>query len=161
MRAAQKEKTQAPADPALQEALAKAPMNMPHAVPPAAAAAPPTPKPPNGTAARPMISVEVDWEHIPMSEGQAVYAKLKEEFDKAGKILNARSMEHLEGYTCFMCNKSFRGRPGFVDHSFIDPETHLARLVECCGELCVINYNKFRINLRLQQNLVQAAAERE
>lgn len=107
-----------------------------------------------------MITVQVDWEHIPILEGQFAYGILKAEFEKAGRILNARSMEHLEGYTCFMCHKTFQGRPGFVDHSYLDPKTGLAKLVECCGELCVINYNKYRIQLRLEHNLEVAEAQR-
>lgn len=151
-------------DPALQEALAKAPMNMPQVVlSQAEAAVPPAthnPQAPNGSAAKPLITVSVDWQHIPMLEGQLAYSILKAEFEKAGRILNARSMERHEGYTCFMCHKAFKGRPGFVDHSFLDPLTGLAKLVECCGELCVINYNKYRINLRLEKALAQAELER-
>lgn len=158
-----------PKDPALQEALAKAPMNMPqvsatpHEVVPSAPAAAPsmtTHIPPNGAAARPVIVVNVDWQTIPMLEGQFAYGILKAEFEKAGRILNARSMERFDGYTCFMCHKHHLGRPGFVDHSFIDPLTGLAKLVECCGELCVINYNKYRIELRLAHNLEVAEAQR-
>lgn len=151
-----------PKDPALQEALAKAPMNMPQVVPSTAAVSFIAPIPPmNGTAVvKAAISVEVDWQTIPMPEGQHFYAILKAEFEKAGRILNARAMQQFEGYTCFMCHKTFRGRPGFVDHSYLDPKTGLAVLVQCCGELCVINYNKYRIQLRLEQSLEAAEAQR-
>ena len=148
-------------DPAVQEALAKVPMNMPQVVPTSPAAVPPTePHPSNGTAAEGVITITVDWQAVPIPEGQLAYAILKAEFEKAGRILNARTMERLEGYTCFMCHKHFQGRPGFVDHSFLDPDTGLAKLVECCGELCVINYNKYRIELRLAHNLEVAEAQR-
>lgn len=106
------------------------------------------------------IVVEVDWEHIPFQEGQQFYAHLKAEFERAGKILNARSMERTSGYTCFMCKKHFNGNPGFTDHSYVDPQTGLSPRVDCCGELCVINYNAMRINQRHQRDVVRAQQER-
>lgn len=106
------------------------------------------------------ITIKVDWDTLPMPEAQQFYASLKSEFEKAGKILNARSNAHFEGYTCFMCKKHFNGNPGFTDHSYRDPVTGLSPRVDCCGELCVINYHKLRIDMRTAQNIKQGAEER-
>jgi hypothetical protein len=148
------------ADPAIREAMAKAPMN-------AVASTEPGLLPvsyhiPNGKADYEPnhITIEVDWEKTPMQEAQQFYAHLKNEFERAGKILNARSMERTSGYTCFMCKKSFQGNPGFTDFSYIDPQTGLSPRVDCCGELCVINYNAMRINERHQRAVARAQQER-
>jgi hypothetical protein len=108
----------------------------------------------------PSIVIEVDWAHIDMPSAQQLYAHLKSEFEKAGKILNARSSERTMGYTCFMCKKHFAGNPGFTDYSYIDPATGLSPRVDCCGELCVINYHKFRIDMRLAENVKRGAEQR-
>lgn len=147
-----------PADPALREAMAKVPMNA--VVSNAEISLHAT-----GVTRDPLIEpseilVLVDWEHVPMSEGQKFYAYLKAEFEKAGRILNARSMERVSGYTCFMCKKHFQGNPGFTDYSYVDAKTGLSPRVDCCGELCVINYNAMRINERHQRSLAQAHQER-
>jgi hypothetical protein len=154
-------KIESPADPALQEALAKAPMNG---------------VTPNQTSQNlslhvtgithdqliepPRILVQVDWQNVPMLEGQKFYAHLKEEFEKAGRILNARSMERTTGYTCFMCGKHFDGNPRFSDHSYADPLTGLHPVIHCCGELCVINYNAKCIKERHDREMKQAAEQR-
>jgi hypothetical protein len=161
------EKQQVPADPALREAMAKVPMNAPLERGTIVAEVKDEVIPTEALPVYPVshfvdhITIEVDWEHIPMNEGQQFYAHLKSEFENAGKILNARSMERTSGYTCFMCKKHFAGNPGFTDHSYQDPATGLFPRVDCCGELCVINYNSFRINQRHQRELARAAAERE
>ena len=152
------EKQAAAADPALQEALARVPFTM---------------KPPQVEVLKSVIEqltnvgvqpsrilVEVDWNHIPMPEAQQFYAHLKAEFENAGRILNARSMERISGYDCFMCHKHFNGNPGFTDYSYIDPKTGLSPRVDCCGELCVINYHKFRIDMRLAENVKRGAEMR-
>jgi hypothetical protein len=148
-----------PADPAVREAMAKVPMNevaklMNAYVPPAVTL------PPGSVIEESQIAVDVDWEHIPLLDGQRFYAQLKAEFERAGKILNERSMQHLTGYTCFMCKKHFNGNPGFTDYSYVDPQTGLAPRIDCCGELCVINYNAMRINQRHQKSVLQAQQER-
>ncbi len=149
---------EAPADPALREAMAKVPMN-------AVVMPLPTVKEElsGGVIAGSnfsKISIDVNWETISMPDGQHFYALLKSEFERAGKILNARSMERTSGYTCFMCKKHFDGNPGFTDHSYVDPKTGLSPRVDCCGELCVINYNAMRINERHQRSIAQAQQER-
>jgi hypothetical protein len=106
------------------------------------------------------IIVQVDWQHLPMLEAQKFYACLKTEFETAGRILNARSMEASAGYQCFMCKRHFSGQPKFTDHSYVDPETGLSPRVDCCGELCVINYNAMRINQRHERDVARAAEER-
>jgi hypothetical protein len=105
------------------------------------------------------INIDVDWEHLPMQEAQQFYAHLKSEFEKAGRILNARSMARIEGYDCFMCHNHFDGNPRFTDHSYMDA-SGLNPRVDICGELCVINYNAFRINERRERELKQAAVAR-
>lgn len=107
-----------------------------------------------------IINIVVDWDNIPMPEAQQLYAQIQAEFNRAGRILNARSMARYEGYTCFMCHKQFKGNPGFTDLSFISPETGLMVRVDCCGELCVIRYNEKRIEMRIKKNLAQAELER-
>ena len=155
--------------PALKEALAKAPLTsglqvQSGPVIPIAEMPDPVPIPEQSIAETASddnhISVEVDWQKIPMREAQEWYAYLKAEFEKAGKILNARSMERVSGYTCFMCKKHFEGMPGFTDHSYVDPKTGLSPRVDCCGELCVIRYNEMRINQRHQRDILRAAEER-
>jgi len=156
----QKKKAQTgelPADPALREAMAKVPMN---AVVEPVFHNPPPAQPNHDPLAVPHISVMVDWQHIAMIDGQHFYGVLKEEFERAGRILNARAMERVSGYTCFMCKKQFQGNPGFTDFSYTDPLTGLSPRVDCCGELCVINYNAMRINQRHQRDLARAAQER-
>lgn len=163
----QKKKAQTgepPADPALREAMAKVPMNAPvtfHSgttIPFDQPLPPGTIIPYDGDA--PPLEFRVDWEHISMQEGQQFYAVLKAEFERAGRILNARSMQRTSGYTCFMCKKHFDGNPGFTDFSYVDPKTGLSPRVDCCGELCVINYNAMRINERHQRDLARAQQER-
>lgn len=157
----QKRKAEAgelPADPAIREAMAKVPMN---AVVPITEVSLYVTGPIRDPLIEPgKILVLVDWEHVPFLEGQQFYAHLKDEFEKAGRILNARSMERVSGYTCFMCKKHFSGNPGFTDYSYVDSKTGLAPRVDCCGELCVINYNAMRINERHQRSLAQANQER-
>jgi hypothetical protein len=157
----QKKKAEAgevPTDPAIREAMAKVPMNAVTAVTTTQTFTG-TPLP-GRIIEESQIAVDVDWEHIPMQEGQQFYAHLKAEFERAWKILNARSMQRTSGYTCFMCKKHFDGNPGFTDHSYVDPKTGLSPRVDCCGELCVINYNAMRINERHQRNVAQAQQER-
>jgi hypothetical protein len=158
----QKKKAQAgepPADPALREAMAKVPMNAPVSFHSGTTIPFDQPLPAN-ILEESHITVDVDWEHIPIQEGQQFYAHLKAEFERAGKILNARSMERISGYTCFMCKKHFNGNPGFTDFSYVDSKTGLSPRVDCCGELCVINYNAMRINERHQRSVAQAQQER-
>lgn len=160
MRAKQKA---AKADSALQEALAKVPFsNSPSGVDVLI--------PPNRVHTQPFdqvlrieapnISVTVDWQNIPIDQGQSLYAILKNEFEKAGKMLNARLMAEHEGYTCFMCKKHFGGRPGMTDLSYQDPATGLFPRVDLCGELCVINYHKMRIDMRTAKNIQEAELQR-
>ncbi len=150
-----------PADPALREAMSKVPMNavVPVSTVETFTGAPPAPFTYDSVSAS-RIAVDVDWEHITIQEGQQFYAHLKAEFERAGRILNARSMERISGYTCFMCKKHFDGNPGFTDHSYVDPKTGLSPRVDCCGELCVINYNAMRINERHQRSIARAQQER-
>lgn len=144
------------ADPAVQEALAKIPITgvadhqfIPTEIPVTSVA--------HYTN---HIHIDVDWDHLPMTDAQASYAVVKKEFEKAGKILNARSMASTNGYTCFQCHKHFNGNPGFTDLSYVNPQTGLSERVDCCGELCVINYHKRRIDMRVAKNIQQAAEER-
>lgn len=150
-----------PADPAIQEAMAKVPMNA------VAQTSNVIPIPENHTQAidsnliePSRIIVQVNWQNLSMLEAQKFYACLKTEFETAGRILNARSMQATSGYQCFMCKRHFSGQPKFSDHSYIDPTTGLSPRVDCCGELCVINYNAFRINQRHEKDVARAAEER-
>lgn len=107
------------------------------------------------------IVIEVDWEHLPMPEAQQLYAHLKDEFEKAGKILNARENRRNAGYTCFTCKQYFEGLPHFVDYSYIDPSTGLNVRVECCrDEHCSREYHEMRIRERTKAHLREAAEQR-
>lgn len=108
-----------------------------------------------------LIEINVPWHTIPMLEGQKWYAKLREEFEKAGAILNARSCaEREEGYVCFMagregaCKKGVvrTGRPAGIDSSHKNPKTGLLEPVRICSERCWILY---------QGQLIQERRERE
>jgi hypothetical protein len=126
--------------------------------------------PPNGKTIQPLdqvlkidsekIVVSIDWQNIPIQQGQSFYAILKNEFEKAGRILNARLMAEHEGYTCFQCHTYHAGRPGMTDLSYKDPKSGLFPRVDLCGELCVREYHKFRIDERLAEHLKEAAEQR-
>jgi hypothetical protein len=164
LRADQKaKKERAPADPALQEALAKAPFVTEAR----------TAEPLNGNIVQePLegerrlshysnhITIKVEWETLPIQEAQQFYAALKVEFERAGKILNGRLMAEHEGYTCFMCHTYHEGRPGMTDLSYQDPKTGLFPRVDLCGELCVVNYHKLRIDMRTAKHIDEAAQQR-
>lgn len=149
-----------PTDPAVREAMAKVPMNMPADSLAGKIATTAVTLPPGSVIEESQIAVDVDWEHIPMQDGQKFYAQLKSEFERAGRILNGRSMQRVSGFDCFMCKKHFQGNPGFTDFSYVDPLTGLSPRVDCCGELCVINYNAMRINQRHQRDVNRAQQER-
>lgn len=151
-----------PADPALREAMAKVAMNTPIVVPhPLQNIVVRIPEIENPMKLEHYSNhITINWDTLPMMEAQHFYAALKSEFERAGRILNARSMARTSGYTCFMCKKHFDGNPGFTDFSYVDPATGLSPRIDCCGELCVINYNAMRINQRHQRSLAQAQQER-
>jgi hypothetical protein len=144
------------ANPALQEALAKAPFASDAVVE----------KGNGSTKIQPLdqvlkidsksIEVSVDWQNMSMPQAESLYAILKNEFEKAGKILNSRHTAEHDGYTCFMCHKHFAGRPGMTDLSYQDPKTGLFPRVDLCGELCVVNYHKLRIDMRTAKHLDEA-----
>jgi hypothetical protein len=156
MKAMLAKKRAAKADPALQEALAKAPFataeNPTHNV------IPPTVQPLDQVLKidSKSIEVSVDWQNMSMPQAESLYAILKNEFEKAGKILNSRHTAEHDGYTCFMCHKHFAGRPGMTDLSYQDPKTGLFPRVDLCGELCVVNYHKLRIDMRTAKHLDEA-----
>lgn len=150
-----------PTDPAVRDAMAKVPMNaVVSSTSELTSTTIPAPVMTGSFIKEYHIDVQVDWEHIPIPDGQQFYAHLKYEFERAGRILNSRSMERISGYTCFMCKKHFNGNPGFTDFSYTDPETGLSPRIDCCGELCVINYNALRINQRHQRDVARAQQER-
>lgn len=149
-----------PADPAVREAMAKVPMNSPVGFHSGTTIPFDQPLSPGVIVEKSFIAVEVDWERIPVSEGQSFYAQLKAEFEKAGRILNARSMQRTSGYTCFMCGEHFEGQPKYTDHSYTDPKTGLVPTVYCCGEHCVILFNAKVIGERHARELARAEQER-
>jgi hypothetical protein len=163
MRADQKAKK---ADPALQEALAKAPFITASANGidvDAVATFPGKIQPLDQVLAieSPAIRVSIDWQNIPISEGQSFYAILKNEFEKAGRILNSRLMAEQDGFTCKMCGKHFQGRPGMTDLSWQDPETHCFPRVDLCGEVCVRNWDIFRTEQRRAKYIREAELQHE
>ena len=164
MRAKKKaEKEAAPVDPALQEALAKAPFITQIGEDNGQRVVQPPIQPLDQVLAieSPAIRVSIDWQNIPIAQGESFYAILKNEFEKAGKILNGRHSAEQDGYTCFMCHKHYAGRPGMTDLSYQDPKTGLFPRVDLCGELCVVNYHKLRIDMRTAKHLDEAKALQE
>jgi hypothetical protein len=100
------------------------------------------------------ITIAVDWEHLRLEEAQRAYAALKVQFEKAGFILNQRSMPEPGSYVCFMCKKKHLGDPRGKDYSYINPKTGLMQVVEICGELCWIHYQRLRIDERKQREFI-------
>jgi len=104
------------------------------------------------------IRVDVDWTKVPMPEAQQLYAQLKGEYEKAGQILNARSMPQEKGYVCFMAGKEkccqkgvvHDGRPRGTDYSYKDPKTGLMPPggVQICSENCWIRFQGMLIEER-------------
>ncbi len=121
----------------------------------------------------PLFELRIDWNSMPLLEAQQWYAKLKAEFENAGRILNARASNKLsEGYECFMAGKSVNGTkacakgithsgiPRGVDYSYRDPETGLLCVARICSERCWILYNQFRIDQRRERYIAEAEANR-
>jgi len=102
------------------------------------------------------IRVDVDWTKVPMPEAQQLYSQLKSEFEKAGQILNARSMPQQKGYVCFMAGREkccpagvvHDGDPRGTDYSYKDPKTGLMVPVRICSENCWIRYQNMLIEER-------------
>jgi hypothetical protein len=122
---------------------------------------------------KPVLVVDVDWERIPLPEGQVLYAALKSAFERAGGILNARSTRGDGKWICFMSDRKrmdpqgnftlpsdcqTRGvvhqapeRPRFTDYSRTDSKTGLMVVVHCCSELCAIRYNEMTVAERREK----------
>ena len=96
----------------------------------------------------PIIVVEVDWTNLPFDKARSLYANLKAEFEKAGRILNARSMPTGDYYTCFICKTRHFGEPRGKDYSRQDPATRLMTPVLICGEACWLKYQQLCIGER-------------
>jgi len=103
------------------------------------------------------ISIRVDWEHLPMQQAQTAYASLRKEFEKAGSILNARSMPTPGTYKCFMCKQTHVGQPRGTDYSYINADTGLMEPVLICGEKCWLDYQRLRIKERREREMPQSA----
>jgi hypothetical protein len=156
MKAMRAKKQAEKADPALQEALAKAPFANTTVTSKATAGPPKQMLDQVLKIDHDSITVSVDWQNLPMQQAEAFYAILKNEYEKAGKILNSRHSAEHDGYYCFMCRKHFSGRPGMTDLSYQDPKTGLFPRVDLCGELCVVNYHKLRIDMRTAKHIDEA-----
>ena len=114
----------------------------------------------NLPAEKPNILVSVDWQRIPILEGQQLYAKLRTEFEKAGTILNARSFKSDNGFKCFMCKGDFEGMPAFRDDSYKDNKTGLLVPVRICGQICAERYNVMLFEQRRDRNQRQEQESR-
>ena len=111
------------------------------------------------------LHVDIDWATIPMPEAQGLYARLKEVFEKAGKILNARAMAatQVEFYECFMAGKAkccakgtqhrMPARGTDYENGHKDPKSGLVTPVLICSENCWIRYQEVLINERRDRNL--------
>ena len=98
------------------------------------------------------IVVDVDWNHLPILDAQEAYAVMRKEFEKAGQILNDRSMPAPGSYKCFICQITHPGDPRGKDLAYEDPETKLRVPVEICGEACWLKYSDYRIKERSFRN---------
>lgn len=103
------------------------------------------------------FTFDVNWKTLPMEEAQRAYAELKAEFERAGTVLNARSMPTPGHYTCFICKKTRAGDPRGTDYSYINPETGLMQPILICGELCWLRYQEFRIGKRREAEMPRTA----
>lgn len=111
-----------------------------------------------------VMQIDVDWQFLPMGEAQQFYARLKDALEKAGSILNARSMPEGEFYLCYMagrpkcCDKGrlYRRPAKFRDYENgpADPKTGLVIPVEICGENCSIRYNDILIQARRERHMI-------
>lgn len=105
------------------------------------------------------IFIDVGWETLPMPVAQQAYATLKDIFEKAGAILNARSMPTDNKYVCYMAGKPMccppkivhDGQPRFIDYSRKNPKTGLMEVVKICSENCSIRYNNLLIEERREK----------
>lgn len=114
----------------------------------------------------PILCVDVDWAKLPMPEAQNYYAHLREYFEQAGKILNARLMHEsqTEFYECFMagrekcCAKGTKhrmpARGTDYENGHKDLRTGLVTPVLICSENCWIRYQAALIEERRERNLV-------
>ena len=106
------------------------------------------------------IFVRADWQNLPMLEAQAAYARLRQDFEKAGAILNARSTGANTEWRCYMSERSkdcpSKGQlhntlPRFMDLSHKHPKTGLIEPVRCCSEICSIRYQSILIDERRER----------
>jgi hypothetical protein len=116
-------------------------------------------------AATPAPLIHVDWQNIPMPDAQTLYAQLKESFEQAGRILNARAMAatQVEFYECFMAGKPkccakgtqhrMPARGTDYENGHKDPKSGLVTPVLICSENCWIRYQEVLINERRDRNL--------
>jgi len=110
--------------------------------------------------------MKADWHTIPMPEAQRQYAILKVEFERAGKILNARAMAstQIEFYECFMagrdkcCSKGTKhrmpARGTDYENGHKDPKTGLVTPVLICSENCWIRFQGLLIDQRRERHAV-------
>ena len=111
-------------------------------------------------------STVVDWQNLPMPVAQQLYAQLKETFERAGKILNARAMAstQIEFYECFMagrdkcCSKGTKhrmpARGTDYENGHKDPKTGLVTPVLICSENCWIRFQGLLIDQRRERHAV-------
>ena len=107
-----------------------------------------------------------DWENLPIGEAQQLYAKFKEQFEKAGRILNARAMAagRAEFYECFMAGKPhccakgtkhrMPARGTDYENGYKNPKTGLVTPVLICSENCWIRFQSMLIDQRRERNLI-------
>lgn len=120
------------------------------------------------------ISINVDWENMPLQEARNFYEALSKEYEKAGRILNERATTRQpDQFNCFMAGKpgcckigtAHTGRPRFIDLSYKAPKGGYKDLltnqhtpegltvpVNICSELCFHRYNEILIAERRERN---------
>jgi hypothetical protein len=122
-------------------------------------------------AKKPVLVVDVDWGNLPVLEAQALYAKLRMAFERAGSILNARTTRTDGRWLCFMGDKKRRDAKGNLtlpsdcpnaglvlshlpkstDNAHVNATTGLLEPVHCCSELCHIRYQALLIDERREK----------
>jgi hypothetical protein len=103
------------------------------------------------------FDLDIDWARMDLREAVVYYARLKKEFELAGRTLNQRTtVMDEEKWQCFMngrpggCKKGvyYTRRPAGVDADYRDPITGLNFPARICSERCWSLYQQLRIEER-------------
>jgi hypothetical protein len=103
------------------------------------------------------ITVDINWNTLTMLEAQQAYAQLQKEYQHAGEVLNARSMNRGDTFECFVCH-TVHDRPArYKNNAYKKPGETLQTVVECCGERCSIIFENQIVTERRERNIAERA----